>query len=287
MNKMIERNRDYQVVEQAIQYLEANFREQPSLDDIADSVHLSKYHFQRVFRRWAGVTPNQFLRYLTLEYAKGRLREAKSVLEASLDAGLSGPGRLHDLFVTYEAISPGEYKKLGSGLEICYGFHPTPFGDSLLGVTERGVCALRFLYARSRKDALLQLQKDWPRAAFLHRQKETEGINRRIFATLENGSDQAFHLLLEGTNFQVQVWQALLSIPPGSLVSYGDVAAAISRPSAVRAAARAVARNPVAYLIPCHRVISKTGRAHRYRWGTARKKAMLGWEAARFRVGQS
>jgi AraC family transcriptional regulator of adaptative response/methylated-DNA-[protein]-cysteine methyltransferase len=272
---------DYQRVEQAIHFLEANFRRQPSLDEIADSAHLSKYHFQRLFKRWAGISPSQFLRFLTLEYAKERLQKSQSVLDAALDAGLSGPGRLHDLFVTFEATTPGEYKQQGAGLQITYGMHDTPFGRCLLATTVRGICALHFVQSSDTAAALQALKEYWPQASLVEDRSQTQPLVDQIFAPAPTGPARPFHLLLKGTNFQVKVWQALLAIPPGAMVSYQDVADLLDKPNAARAVAGAVARNPIAYLIPCHRVISRTGRAHRYRWGAARKKAMLGWEASR------
>jgi AraC family transcriptional regulator of adaptative response/methylated-DNA-[protein]-cysteine methyltransferase len=263
--------RDYQLVEQAIQFLEANFRRQPSLDEIAASVHLSKYHFQRLFRRWAGISPSQFLHFLTVEYAKRRLEAARSILDTALDAGLSGPGRLHDLFVTQEAISPGEYKQKGTGLQIAYGFHDTPFGRCLLATTARGICALYFVPDGDETEVLTALTSRWPKATFADAPPQTRPAVERIFAPVPPDEAQPFHLLLRGTNFQIKVWQALLSIPPGAMASYQDIAAYLGQPKATRAVAHAIAQNPVAYLIPCHRVISRSGRAHQYRWGTARK----------------
>jgi AraC family transcriptional regulator, regulatory protein of adaptative response / methylated-DNA-[protein]-cysteine methyltransferase len=270
---------DYQVVEQAIRYLEGHFRQQPGLDEIAASVHLSKYHFQRLFKRWAGISPTQFLHFLTVEYAKERLRESQSVLDATMEAGLSSAGRLHDLFVTHEAVTPGEYRRQGAGLRIAYGFHETPFGRCLVATTARGICALQFVPGGDR-EAQEVLASRWPQAALVEEPGETAPLVERIFA-VPGEAVLPFHLLLRGTNFQVRVWQALLAIPPGAMVSYQDVAVYIGRPKASRAVGRAVAENPVAYLIPCHRVITSAGEAHRYRWGTARKKAMLGWEAGR------
>jgi AraC family transcriptional regulator of adaptative response/methylated-DNA-[protein]-cysteine methyltransferase len=271
---------DYQVVEQAIRFLEEHFRQQPGLDEIAGSVHLSKYHFQRLFKRWAGISPTQFLHFLTVEYAKERLRESQSVLDATLGAGLSSASRLHDLFVTHEAVSPGEYRREGAGLRIAYGFHDSPFGRSLVATTTRGICALQFVQEGDRAAALEVLASRWPQAAFVEEPRETAPLVERIFS-VSGEPERPFHLLLKGTNFQVRVWQALLAIPPGAMVSYQDAAAYIGQPKASRAVGRAVAENPVAYLIPCHRVITRSGEAHRYRWGTARKKAMLGWEAGR------
>lgn len=271
---------DYQRVEQAIRYLEENFRRQPSLEEMAASVHLSKYHFQRLFKRWAGVTPAQFLQFLTVEYAKEQLQAAESVLNTALASGLSGPGRLHDLFVNFTAMTPGEFKQQGAGLEIAYGFHPTPFGECLLATTERGICALRFV-DDDRQVTLTALQTEWSGARFAAAPQETAVLVTQLFAgEKDGGGKRPFHLLLRGTNFQVQVWQALLHIPPGTMVTYQDVANLLGKPTATRAVASAIARNPVGYLIPCHRVISKAGKMHQYRWGSTRKKAILGWEAA-------
>lgn len=292
-DQLLQASQDYARVEQAIRYLEDHFREQPSLEEIAASVHLSKYHFQRLFKRWAGVSPTQFTHYLTVDYAKERLANSESVYDASLDAGLSSAGRLHDLFITFEAMTPGEYKRLGEGVTIQYGFHDTPFGRCLLATTPKGICALRFVAAprpaaagdepigSTEEAALEELTAEWPQATFVEDNQATGAIVARIFAPGEVEDRKPFHLLLKGTNFQIQVWQALLAIPPGVMVSYQDVAERIGRPTASRAIAGAVARNPVGYLIPCHRVINKSGRYHGYRWGPARKKAILGWEASR------
>ncbi len=277
----MEQSDNYKRIEQAIDFLERNFRNQPSLDEIAASVHLSKYHFQRLFKRWAGVTPSQFLQYLTIEYAKERLSESRSIFDTTLDAGLSSPSRLHDLFVTFEAMTPGEYKKQGIGLEICYGFHPTPFGDCLLATTQRGICALRFISPESRDHTIAQLKREWPGANFVELPTLTQPIVHRLFADVDTEETKGFHLVLKGTNFQVQVWQALLAVPSGAMVTYQDVAGCVSTPAAARAVANAIAKNPIGYIVPCHRVISKVGKAHRYRWGAARKKAILGWEAGR------
>ncbi len=271
---------DYQRIEQAIQYLENNFQSQPSLEEIAASVHLSKYHFQRLFKQWAGVTPTQFMHFLTVDYAKERLSQAQTVFDTSLDAGLSSAGRLHDLFVNFEAVTPGEYKSRGSGLTIQYGFHPTPFGGCLLAQTSRGICALRFVASDKKDNALADLKREWPAATFMADPSSTQAAVDRLFSPVKWDQTQPFHLYLKGTNFQVKVWHALLSIPQGAMVSYGDLAAFMGRPTAVRAASGAVAKNPIAYLIPCHRVISKAGQIHHYRWGSARKRAILGWEAS-------
>ncbi len=280
MNEKYALSEQYKTVEKAIGYLEENFQDQPSLEKIAASVHLSKYHFQRTFKRWAGVTPSQFLHYLTVEYAKERLQEAQSIFDTTLDAGLSSPGRLHDLFVTFEAMTPGEYKNLGKDLVIHYGIHPSPFGECLLATTERGICALRFISPDGEEQVIEQLKSEWSEATFVREQELTGEVVRKLFSPYKPEKRREFHLHLKGTNFQYQVWQALLKVPPGSMVTYGDVANKMGKPTAARAVANAVANNPVAYLIPCHRVIRSTGKAHQYRWGSTRKKAILGWEAA-------
>ncbi len=233
---------------------------------------MSKYHFQRLFKRWAGVSPTQFLHYLTVEYAKQNLQQADTVFNTALDVGLSSSGRLHDLFVTFEAMSPGEYKRQGEGLTIYYAYHETPFGEMLLAQTERGICALRFV-SDNRAEVLERLRQEWARAEFVF---SAENNPTSLFSTAANPT----HLHLKGTNFQVQVWQALLRIPSGSVVTYSDVSAAIGKPKATRAVASAIAKNPVGYIIPCHRVINKIGQIHNYRWGSERKKAMIGWEAS-------
>jgi AraC family transcriptional regulator of adaptative response/methylated-DNA-[protein]-cysteine methyltransferase len=275
-----QQSEDYQRIERAIRFLETNFKSQPSLDEIAESAYLSKFHFQRLFKRWAGVSPVQFLQFLTLEYAKEKLSESRSLLDTSLDAGLSGPSRLHDLFLTFVAMTPGEFKRLGAGLKIEYGFHPTPFGECILATTDRGICHLGFTDSDSQTTALHELQDKWPDAQFMENQTNTGSIVDHIFTSAHSGESRPFHLLLKGTNFQVNVWQALLTLPRGSMVSYQDIADFLGHPKAFRAVAGAIALNPVAYLIPCHRVITKAGQISGYRWGTARKRAILGWEAA-------
>ena len=278
---LAEYSQNYYRIEQAIQYLAGNFKQQPELDKIASQLNLSKYHFQRIFKEWAGVTPSQFLRYLTVEYAKEKLKQSSSLLSTTLDSGLSSTGRLHDLFINYEAMTPGEYKRGGQGLEIEYGIHPTPFGRCLIALTDRGICGMRFLPVEDDGAILADLRREWPRANFQESTARTAGVISRIFTMVEEQDRQPFTLLLKGTNFQVKVWRGLLAIPSGALVSYGDLAKSLGMDSSTRAVASAVARNPVAYLIPCHRVIKKVGEIHRYRWGEARKKAMIGWEGAK------
>jgi AraC family transcriptional regulator of adaptative response/methylated-DNA-[protein]-cysteine methyltransferase len=273
-------SRDYQRIEKAIGFITKRFKSQPSLDQIAASVYLSRYHFDRLFKRWAGISPIQFMHFLTLDFSKQKLAEAGSLLHTALDAGLSGPGRLHDLFVNFEAMTPGEFKTQGAGLNIEYGFSPTPFGLCLLATTGRGICYLGFVSQDRPSEALKHLKKTWSGAAFSENPSKTQTLVGSIFSKERQDGARPFNLLLKGTNFQIQVWKALLSIPEGWVVSYQDVAAYVGSPKALRAVANAVAINPVAYLIPCHRVIAKSGKTHGYRWGAVRKKAIIGWEAA-------
>jgi AraC family transcriptional regulator of adaptative response/methylated-DNA-[protein]-cysteine methyltransferase len=270
---------DYQRIAQAIQFIEANVHHQPSLEEIAASVHLSEYHFQRLFTRWAGISPKRFMKFLTKESAKELLDASASVLEATYQVGLSSPGRLHDLFVTTEAVTPGEYKQRGSGLTIRYGFHPSPFGECLLAVTERGICGLMFVDPGVHRVMLADLEHRWPRARLIQDQVSTWPYIHRIFSAPEPATTP-LPLFLSGTNFQLQVWQALLQIPAGQAISYESVAEAVGHPGAARAAGSAIGDNPIAVLIPCHRVLRKTGELGGYRYGLARKKALLGWETA-------
>ncbi|NDV19961.1 methylated-DNA--[protein]-cysteine S-methyltransferase [Pseudodesulfovibrio sp. JC047] len=271
---------EYDRIERAILFIEDNFTSQPSLEAIAASVNLSKFHFNRLFKRWAGVSPLQFQQYMTLEYTKHKLAQARSVLEAAHDVGLSGPGRLHDLFVNFEAMTPGEYKKQGRGLTITYGFGPSPFGECLLATTPRGICSLGFVQHGDRQDVMQQLFDQWPGAMFTEDGQAISLVLDQVFNRDAHDASRSLNLVVKGTNFQVNVWKALLAIQEGAVVSYQDVATSIGKPKAFRAVASAIARNPIGYLIPCHRVISKAGRIHHYRWGHARKSAMVGWEAA-------
>jgi AraC family transcriptional regulator of adaptative response/methylated-DNA-[protein]-cysteine methyltransferase len=271
---------DYARIERALRFLNVNHLRRPTLDEIAAHVHLSPFHFERLFQRWAGTSPKRFLQYLTKERAKALLHESRSLLDTAYESGLSGTGRLHDLFVSCEAVTPGEYKLRGEGVTIEYGFHPTPFGECLLAKTERGICALRFLPAPSRPAALRGLRDEWPAAMFVKDDGETGELCRRIFSGAAKDAGAPFHLHLRGTNFQLKVWQALLTIPCGRLANYGDLAATIGAPTASRAVGSAVGRNPVAYLIPCHRVIRSLGVIGDYRWGRERKQVMIGWETS-------
>ncbi len=278
---------DYLRIEKAILFLEENFRRQPSLGEVAAHVGLSEYHFQRLFRRWAGISPKRFLQYLTAEYARELLRESRSTLEVAYEAGLSGPGRLHDLLVSVEAMTPGEVKRRGEGLVIRYGIHPSPFGDCLLALTERGICTLAFLPPDGRAQALAELRSRWRGSELREDPAATLSLVRRIFSPAPESARPVVSLHLQGTNFQIRVWEALLRIPSGSAATYEDIAASLEMPGAARAVGNAVGQNPIAFLIPCHRVIRKTGAFGGYRWGAARKKALLGWEATRRHTPQA
>lgn len=278
----IKQSRDYQRIERAMRYLHDHYRDQPDLDAIAEAAHLSPYHFQRLFSRWAGISPKQFLRFLTVESAKRSLERAESLLDASYDAGLSGPGRLHDLFVTLEAVSPGEYKAMGAGLDIAYGVHEGPFGPFAIGTTRRGICALEFVGEGGEPAAAEAIARRYPRAALRRDQGATQQAARAAFPADRPTGGSPLRLWVRGTNFQVRVWEALLRIPPGQIATYGAIARAIGTPAAARAVGNAVGANPVGVLIPCHRVIRATALADTgYRWGPARKLALIGWEAAR------
>jgi AraC family transcriptional regulator of adaptative response/methylated-DNA-[protein]-cysteine methyltransferase len=268
----------YGTVEQAIEYLQKHAREQPRLADVAARVGLSEFHFQRRFSQWAGISPKRFLQYLTKEYAKQALCNRQDVLGAAYDAGLSSPGRLHDLLVTCEAVSPGEQRSRGEGVAIAYGFHATPFGECLIAVTARGICRLAFVGADGRDAQLAELGRNWPRARLSLNQEATARLVSSVFDPANRG--KPLHLWVKGSNFQIKVWEALLRIAPGELASYEQVARALGHPRASRAVGAAVGANPVAVLIPCHRVIRKAGDFGDYRWGLTRKRALVGREAA-------
>jgi AraC family transcriptional regulator of adaptative response/methylated-DNA-[protein]-cysteine methyltransferase len=267
---------DYDRIEKAIYFLEDNFQHQPELSEVAKSAGLSEYHFQRIFTRWAGISPKRFLQFLTRENAKDLLKRS-SVLSATYSVGLSSPSRLHDLFVNTEAVTPGEYKTRGAGLVIRYGFHPSPFGEALIGLTDRGICHLSFVQ-NSQEAALMNLKANWSNATILEDIQATAALIEPIFSLGQNPTP--ISLFVTGTNFQLKVWEALLNIPRGALTTYEQIATQIGQPGALRAVGTAVGHNPIAYLIPCHRVIRKMGAFGNYRWGTARKKALLGWETA-------
>jgi AraC family transcriptional regulator of adaptative response/methylated-DNA-[protein]-cysteine methyltransferase len=281
--------KDYVRVEAALNYLARHGDRQPTLGDVAAHIGLSEHHLQRMFTRWAGISPKRFLQFQTVETAKSLLRDSRSVLDATYSSGLSSGGRLHDLFITLEAMTPGEFKAGAAGLVIRTGFHDSPFGECLIAITDRGVCGLSFVVNGDRESARQEIEGRWPGAVFVDDTIATARVVERIFAGWQPdavgraGGDRdssavtptPLALLVRGTNFQVRVWEALLRIPPGAVATYEDIAASIGHAGAVRAVGTAIARNPVAYLIPCHRVIRKTGTFGAYHWGAARKVAIL------------
>ncbi|MGO9310918.1 MAG: bifunctional helix-turn-helix domain-containing protein/methylated-DNA--[protein]-cysteine S-methyltransferase [Spirochaetia bacterium] len=278
---------DYGRVESAIRFIETEVLRQPSLAEIANAAGLSEFHFQRLFSRWVGISPKRFLQFLTKEYARRLLQESRDVLSVTYDAGLSSPGRLHELFVSCEAVTPGEVKSRGEGLSIGYGFHPSPFGRCLLAVTDRGICGLSFVQEAPEGNLVRNLQARWPGARLNQDAEATAEVARRIFTFDAPHEPGPLHLFVRGTNFQIQVWEALIRIPFGKAVTYEDIARHIGMPNAPRAVGNAVGSNPIPFLIPCHRVIRKLGEFGNYGEGPQRKKAILGWEAALVRGEES
>ena len=271
---------NYARIERAIRFIEDNRLCQPTLGEIAAGVGMSPFHLQRVFTAWAGVSPKLFLRYVTFDHAREALLGSSPVLDAALDVGLSGPGRLHDLFVTLEAATPGEVGAGGRGLEIRYGRHEGVFGSFLVAATERGVCRVSFEQAG--EDEVEALADSWPNARLVDDPAFTWKVAGEALARGMDSAGSPIRLWARGTNFQIKVWEALLRVPSGRLVRYGDIARAVGKPGASRAVGRAVGANPIAVLIPCHRAIRASGRFETgYRWGSARKRALIAWEAAR------
>lgn len=279
-----QRSDDYLRIEQAILYLENHYKDQPELGEVAARIGLSEYHFQRLFTRWAGVSPKRFLQFLTKEGAKDLLNRSENLLETTHQVGLSSLGRLHDLFVTAEAVTPGEYKSRGEGVTIRYGIHPTPFGKCLIATTERGICHLSFVQA-SEGEAIDLLVADWKQASMVEDHKSTVGLVEPIFNLRYSHHSKPLNVHLRGTNFQLKVWEALLQIPAGEVTTYAGIASRIGNPGATRAVGTAIGHNPIAVLIPCHRVIRKVGDFGNYRYGALRKKALLAREFAN-RAGQ-
>jgi len=271
-------NINFYRIKEAIEYIDRNYRRQPALDEVAAHVGLSPYHFQRMFTEWCGVSPKQFLGYISIEHAKRLLKESRSSLfDTAYEVGLSGTGRLHDLFIKIEGMTPGEYKNGGGALSISYSFADSPFGKLLIASTEKGICYMAF--ADSATDGPEGLIKCFPNASFRHEANEMQQRAASVFTSDWNYPEQ-MKLHIKGTDFQLKVWETLLKIPQGRLATYGDIARQIGNPEANRAVGTAIGRNPVAYLIPCHRVIQSTGTFGGYMWGTARKTAIIGWEAA-------
>jgi AraC family transcriptional regulator, regulatory protein of adaptative response / methylated-DNA-[protein]-cysteine methyltransferase len=270
---------DYDIVRRAITHIRGHWRAQPEVEEIAEAAGVSATDLHHLFRRWAGLTPKAFLQALTLDHARRLLREQASVLDASYEVGLSGPGRLHDLFVTHEAMSPGEWKSGGEGLTITYGIHPSPFGMALVMGSERGLCGLAFADPGDEKSAFADMSSRWPRARYVEDRNLTAPLAQRIFDQRLWRPDRPLRVVLIGTDFEVRVWEALLRVPFGRVTSYSDIAAKVSAPKAARAVGAAVGKNPVCFVVPCHRVIGKSGALTGYHWGLTRKRAILGWEA--------
>lgn len=275
--------RDYERVREAIAYVSEHWRAQPSLEEIAAHAGLSPAHFQRLFTRWAGISPKEFLQAITIDHARELLRESASILEASYELGLSGPGRLHDLFVDHEAMTPGEYKRRGEGLDIVYGFHASPFGEALVMCTPRGLAGLAFADADTggREAALADMTSRWPGASYREAPEATARQAERIFQPQRWKAEDPLKVVLIGTDFEIRVWEELLKVPMGRAVSYGDLAAKVCSPAAARAVGTAVGRNPISFVVPCHRVMRKGGGLGGYHWGITRKQAIIGWEAGR------
>jgi AraC family transcriptional regulator of adaptative response/methylated-DNA-[protein]-cysteine methyltransferase len=280
LHLMNETDINYSRIEKAIQYLEENFQRQPELDEVAEKVHLSPFHFQRIFTDWAGISPKRFLQFLTVDFLKTKLEQSKNIVEAADAAGLSSQSRVYDLFTTLEAVTPQEYKLKGSGIRVEYGIHETPFGSCLIGVTERGICWLSFI--STDEDPKLELEKmkeHWHNSVFHQEQQLTRAFIDQIF--FNKNTDKKLHVFVKGTNFQIKVWEALLKIPMGDVTTYQGIAQQILSPKAMQAVGSAVGSNHIAYLIPCHRVIRKDGILGEYRWSSVRKKSIIGWEMAK------
>ncbi|HJS62053.1 MAG TPA: methylated-DNA--[protein]-cysteine S-methyltransferase [Pseudolabrys sp.] len=270
---------DYDIVRRAIAHIRGNWRAQPEIDVIANAAGVSATDLHYLFRRWCGLTPKAFLQALTLNHARDLLRSSASVLDTAYEVGLSGPGRLHDLFVTHEAMSPGEWKAGGEGLTITYGFHPCPFGMALVMTTPRGLAGLALADAGKERAALRDMKSRWPKAKYVEDFASTAPTGRRIFDAALWRKDQPLRVVLIGTDFEVRVWEKLLDIPMGKLTTYSDLATRAGAPKAARAVGAAVGKNPICFVVPCHRVIGKSGELTGYHWGLTRKRAMLGWEA--------
>jgi AraC family transcriptional regulator of adaptative response/methylated-DNA-[protein]-cysteine methyltransferase len=279
-----DRSRDYALIRRAIAFLSETWAEQPSLERLAQHLELSPAHCQKLFKRWCGLSPKEFVQAITVDHARSLLDGAASVLDAAYEVGLSGAGRLHDLFVSHEAMTPGDYKRRGEGLQMAWGFHPSPFGDALLIATERGLAGLAFVdedKTQSREDVLADMTERWPRARFVAAPERTAPLARQVFDPATWRPDQPVRLVMIGTDFEVRVWEALLHIPMGRAVSYQDIARHLGQPTAARAVGSAVGRNPISFVVPCHRVLRGDGSLGGYHWGLTRKRALIGWETGR------
>jgi AraC family transcriptional regulator of adaptative response/methylated-DNA-[protein]-cysteine methyltransferase len=270
---------DYVTVKRAIEFLSTRWRDQPSVEDVAAEVGLSPSHFQHVFKRWAGLTPKAFLQAITIERARELLRDSSSVLDAAYDVGLSGPSRLHDLFVSHEALTPGDYRR--DDLVLRYGFHPSPFGEAVVVTAPRGMAGLGFVDDGDRASALADMRRRWPRAQFVADDEGTAPAAARAFDPAQWRPDTPLRIVMIGTDFEVRVWETLLSVPMGCATTYSDIALKLGKPKAARAVGAAVGRNPISFVVPCHRVLGRSGALTGYHWGLARKQAIIGWEAGR------
>ncbi|MBI3435231.1 MAG: bifunctional helix-turn-helix domain-containing protein/methylated-DNA--[protein]-cysteine S-methyltransferase [Proteobacteria bacterium] len=270
---------DYAVVQRAIGYISRHWRRQPEIDAIAAAAGVTGDELHLLFRRWAAITPKAFLQAITLDHARRLLRDRASVLDAAHEVGLSGPGRLHDLFVTHEAMSPGEWKSGGAGLTLYHGAHPSPFGTALVIASARGLCGLAFADAGEEAAALADMRRRWPQANYIEDTARTAPLTRRVFDRAQWRAEQPLRIVLIGTDWEVRVWDALLKIPMGSVTTYSDIAGKVCTPKAARAVGAAVGKNPISFVVPCHRVLGKSGDITGYHWGLTRKRAMLGWEA--------
>jgi AraC family transcriptional regulator of adaptative response/methylated-DNA-[protein]-cysteine methyltransferase len=268
---------DYAAIKRAIEFISTRWREQPSIEAIADEVGFSTSHLHHLFKRWAGLTPKAFLQAITVERARELLRDSTSVLDAAYDVGLSGPGRLHDLFVTHDAMTPGDYRR--DGLRLAYGFHPSPFGEALVVAAPRGLAGLGFVDDGDRAAALADMQRRWPRAALIEDREATAPLAARAFEPALWRPETPLRVVMIGSDFEVRVWETLLSVPLGCATTYSDIARRIGKPKAARAVGAAVGRNPISFVVPCHRVLGRSGALTGYHWGLVRKQAIIGWEA--------
>ncbi len=281
---------DYELIRRAIAFLTETWVEQPSLERLAQHLGLSPAHCQKLFKRWCGLSPKEFVQAITVDHARGLLGGSASILETAYEVGLSGAGRLHDLFVSHEAMTPGDYKRRGEGLEMAYGFHASPFGEALLVATDRGVAGLAFVNedrGQSRQDALADMMQRWPKAHYVEAPERTAPHAKVIFNMSKWNKDQPVRLVMIGTDFDVRVWETLLKIPMGRAVSYTDIARHIGSPSASRAVGSAVGRNPISFVVPCHRVLRGDGNLGGYHWGLTRKRALIGWETGQIATRQN
>ncbi|MGM0589628.1 MAG: methylated-DNA--[protein]-cysteine S-methyltransferase [Bacteroidota bacterium] len=275
---------NYKRVAKAIKYISDHSTDQPKLEDIAKSVHLSPYHFHRMFKEWAGVTPKEFLQFISLNHAKKLLKDNQTIEDTTFHTGLSSTSRLHDLFINIEGMTPGEFKNEGKELEIKYDFTESPFGQMMVASTGKGICSLQFV--KTRQSGINLLERTWAKADIKNEKDDhIENVEHIFNNDWENLDKIKLHI--KGTDFQLKVWEALLKIPSGTIVTYSDVAKKIKNPKATRAVGTALAKNTIAYLIPCHRVIKKVGGIGEYRWGRTRKKAIIGWESAKLSIEQN